>query len=317
MPRILLVKTSSLGDVVHNLPVASDIHSRIAGAEIHWVLEEPFAAIARLHPAVQRVIPAAVRRWRKSWWRVKTRQEIRELFAELRAVPYDAVIDTQGLLKSALIARAASGTRYGAGWRNAREPSFLFYDRTFRVPSGLHAVERNRSLAAQALGYTTPAGVDYGIRAERKSFPWLMTDRYAVLLHATSAREKLWPEERWVTLGNAFHARGLRTVLPWGSTEERSRSERLATAISGALVPPGLVLSDLTSVLSAALFVIGVDTGLTHLAGALGVATVGIFSSTDPASTGLFGCARAANVGHIGASPVADEVLRALERLSA
>jgi heptosyltransferase-1 len=185
------------------------------------------------------------------------------------------------------------------------------------VPGGLHAVERNRSLAAQALGYTTPVRVEYGIRADRKSFRWLATERYAVLLHATSAREKLWPEERWITLGNALHERGLRTVLPWGSPEERARSDRLAAAIRGALVPPALVLSDLTSVLSGALFAIGVDTGLTHLAGALGVATVGIFSSTDPASTGLFGCARAANVGHVAASPAADEVLRALERLPA
>lgn len=316
MPRILLVKTSSLGDIVHNLPVASDIRAQIPAAEIHWVVEEALAPIPKLHTAVQRVIPAAVRRWRNSWWRPETVSEVQAFVRALRATRYDAVIDTQGLLKSALVARAARGTRYGPGWQAWREPLFMLYDHTFHVQRTQHAVERNRSLAAQALRYIAAARVDYGISAARASCPWLTYRHYAVLIHATSARGKLWSEERWIAVGKDLAARGMSAVLPWGSTAEHDRSLRLAASIPEAVVPPALDLSEVASVLSGARCAIGVDTGLTHLAGALGTATVGIYRSTDPAGTGLYGCARGLNLGGGLASPTADEVLQAVERLS-
>ena len=316
MPRILLVKTSSLGDIVHNLPVASDIAANVPGAAIEWVAEEAFAAIPALHPAVQRVIPIAFRRWRNSWSRAETRAQVQAFVRGLREHRYDAVIDTQGLLKSALVARAAHGTRYGLDWRSSREPLAVFYDHVFRIPRELAAVKRNRLLAGQALGYSQSEAVEYGISAPSTRFPWLPTDRYSVLLHATSARAKLWPDERWIALGAALCAQGLRTVLPWGTEGERERSLRLSEAIEGSIVPPALPLVDAASVLAHARSAIGVDTGLTHLAGALGVATVGIYTATDPALTGLYGCRQGLNVGGRGHSPSTDEVLRALEPLT-
>src|SRR5688500_15357975 len=131
MRQILLVKTSSLGDVVHNFPVASDIAAMLPNAAIDWVVEESFAALPRLHRSIRRVVRLAVRRWRQSWWRADTRCEVREFASALRSVRYDAVIDTQGLLKSAVVARAAHGTRYGLDWASSREPLAGFYDRTF------------------------------------------------------------------------------------------------------------------------------------------------------------------------------------------
>ncbi len=162
--RILLVKTSSLGDVVHNLPVASDIHAHVPGARIEWAVEESFADIPRLHPAVATVVAVAPRRWRKSLLGAATRREIGALRARLTQAAYDVVIDTQGLLKSALIARLAPGRRFGLDWSSSREPLRLFYDRTYRVPWGQHAVQRNRQLAGLALGYAPAPSVDYGIR---------------------------------------------------------------------------------------------------------------------------------------------------------
>ena len=316
MQRILLVKTSSLGDVVHNLPVASDIVAAHPGAVIDWVVEESFSAIPALHSAVRRAIPIAVRRWRKAWWHASTRREIQDFVRELRAVEYEAVIDTQGLLKSALVTRVARGRRYGLDWSSSREPLSVFYDRTFNVPRSQAAVERNRVLAARALDYTPPPQVSYGITTVRRDFDWLSSDRYAVLIHATSADRKLWPEDRWIALGLALADRGISSVLPWGSANERERSERLSRSISGSVVPPHLDVRDLAGLLAQAACAIGVDTGLTHLAGALGVATVGIYTATDPSRTGLYGCDRAVSLGGIRCAPDVDQVVQDMERLA-
>jgi heptosyltransferase-1 len=316
MKSILLVKTSSLGDVVHNLPVASDIRRAFPQAAIDWAVEENFAAIPAAHGSVRRVYRVAIRRWRRSLWRAATRREIGAFVSAVRREPYEAVIDTQGLLKSALIARAARGPRYGLDWKSSREPLALFYDRTFRVPWSQHAVERNRSLAAAALGYICSPDVDYGIRAADARPEWLPEGPCAVLIHATSATSKLWPETRWIELGRYLVERNVRCVFPWGNVPERARSERLAQAVKGGIVPPALSMQDVMAVLARAHPVVGVDTGLTHLAGALGAATVGIYCATDPAQTGLYGCRCAANVGGLGEMPEAALVIRALERLA-
>ena len=315
MRRILLIKTSSLGDVVHNLPVASDISAAAPGVEIEWVVEESIAAIPRLHPAVARVLPIAIRRWRASLLNGATRAEIRAFLSGLRQTTYDAVIDTQGLLKSAFIAYAARGVRYGPDLASAREPLSFFYDRTFKVPWTLHAVERNRALAAQALGYAAPPRVDYGIAAPAAKFAWLPEGRYAVLLHVTSARSKLWPPEKWADLGKRIAERGLRSVMPWGNAAERLRAEEIARTVPGSVAPPALAISDAVGVLAGADAVVGVDTGLTHLAAALGRPTVGVYVATDPAATGLYGCPRGLNLGGIGTPPTVAEVLAALGRL--
>lgn len=315
MLRILLVKTSSLGDVVHNLPVVSDILTAAPGSVIDWVAEESFAAIPRLHPGVMRVLPVAVRRWRTSLLSGAVRAEIGAFARELKRQSYDAVIDTQGLLKSAWITWLARGARHGLDFASAREPLALFYDHTHPVPWTLHAVERNRALAARALGYTVPPRVDYGIAASAAGFAWLPHAGYAVLLHATSARSKLWAAACWIELGGRLAQRGLASVLTWGNAAERLRAENIAQSVPGAIVAPGLPLAEAATLLARARAVVGVDTGLTHLAAALEVPTVGIYCATDPAATGLYGSAHGVNLGGIGAPPSVPEVLSALDQL--
>ena len=315
MPRVLLVKTSSLGDVVHNLPVVSDIAAAIPGAQIDWVVEDTFAAVPKLHPDVRRVMPVSLRGWRRRFLQPETWREIACFGRDLRRERYDAVLDTQGLLKSALVTRAAHGTRYGLDWRSSREPLFAFYDRTMSIPRAQPAIERNRQLASRALHYTHAAHVNFGIGADLERLPWLPEGAYAVLIHGTSALPKLWPESRWVALGRALRARGARSVLPWGSSAEQERSARLASSIPDSVVPQRLPLADVARVLAHAWCAVGVDTGLTHLAGALGTATVGIYTATDPRLTGLYGCARAVNVGGPGGSPDVDDVMRQAEGL--
>ena len=317
MKSILLVKTSSLGDVVHNLPAASDIHRAFPDAAIDWVAEEAFAAIPRSHPALREVLPVAIRRWRSALWRREIRAEIAAFVRRLRERHYDAVIDTQGLLKSALITRMARGVRYGLDRQSSREPLGFFYDRTFTVPWLQHAVERNRALAAHSLAYTAVPRVEYGIYARAADLAWSPRQHYVVLLHATSAERKLWPEARWHELGQYFLQRATCCVLPWGNAAERARSERLAEHMPAAVVPPSLRIEEVMALLAGAQAVIGVDTGLTHLAAALGVVTIGLYCATDPARTGIYGCAQGASLGGVGTAPRAAEVIRTLEQVTA
>ena len=314
-PRILLVKTSSLGDVVHNLPVVSDIKRHFPAAEIDWVAEASFAPIASLHAGVSAVMPVAIRRWRRSLLAADTCNEIRGFLQQLQTREYDAIIDTQGLLKSALISCAARGPSHGLDWKSSREPLRMFYHRTHSVPWGQHAVTRNRSLAAQALDYALTQPADFGIRCAPQHFAWLPVARYAVLLHATSADAKLWPEKHWVDLSNYLFLNNIISILPWGNADERARSERLAAAMKNAVVPPALALQDMAALLATSQGVAGVDTGLTHLAAALQAPTVGIYCATDPAATGIHGCPRAVNLGGIGQPPPVRDVIAAIERL--
>ena len=316
MPRILLVKTSSLGDVVHNLPVVSDIRARFPDVEIDWVVEETFAAIPRMHADIGQVIPVAIRRWRHDLLRAETRGRCCAFLQRLREHEYDAIVDTQGLLKSALVTCAARGLRHGLDWKSSREPLRIFYDRTYQVPWGQHAVERNRSLAAQALGYPVSTPANYGANAPTRTLPWLPAARYAVLLHATSAAPKLWPESHWRDVSNYLFLKNIISVLPWGNATERLRSERLAAAMTDAVVPPALDLNDMAALLAKARVVIGVDTGLAHLAVALNVPAIGIYRATDPAATGLYASPRAINLGGVGMIPPVQDVITAIERVT-
>jgi heptosyltransferase-1 len=314
---VLFVKTSSLGDVIHALPAVSDMKAAAPDLEVEWVVEEPLVAIPRLHAGVTAVIPVALRRWRRTFWKGAVRNEMSAFVGHLRTRQYDAVIDTQGLFKSAVIALTARGTRYGLDFHSAREPLGIFYHHTFRVGWHMHAVERNRELVARALGYELTTSCNYGISAVPRAFDWLAGGAYAVLLHATSGDYKLWPESDWVALAAALNANGMRCVLTWGSERERKRSARLAARIGDAVVAPQLDFDALAGLFAGARAVVGVDTGLTHLAAALGVPTVGIYCGTDPAATGVYGCARARNLGGIAAPPAASEVIAAVEALIA
>lgn len=312
---ILLVKTSSLGDVIHALPAISDVRTTGAADVVDWVVEEPFAVVPGLHSGVAGVLPVAIRRWRRTIWQEKTRSEITQYLRRVRARRYDAVIDAQGLLKSALVALAAHGPRFGLDWRSAREPLALFYQRAFSIPRSLHAVERNRLLLARALGYTVPAHCDYGISSAPRRFEWLAASQYAVLLHATSGDYKLWPEHYWMDLGNRLNTGGMCCVLPWGDTREYERASRIADGVRSVVVAPALGIEDFPGLFASAQAVVGVDTGLMHLAAALNVPTIGIYCGTDPAATGVYGCARALNLGGIGSVPAVAEVMAALARI--
>lgn len=314
--RILIVKTSSLGDVIHALPVVTDLRRAYPRLAIDWCVEEGFAAIPRLHPEVDRVLPVAVRRWRKALLSVATWAEMRAFRHQLRSVDYAAIFDLQGLLKSAVIARQACGPVCGFAAEAAREPlAARFYTTSFAIPKVVHAVERNRWLMAAALdlplGEVLERGLDYGIQVSPLAADWLPAAPYVVCLSATSRDDKLWPESHWLALGESLRAQGLGLVFPAGSASERERAERLAAAIPGAVAAPPLAIEQLASLLAGAVGAIGVDTGLTHLAAALAKPTVAIYTASDPGLTGVLGSAPYRNLGGKAQLPTAAAVANA------
>ncbi|MDA8382068.1 MAG: lipopolysaccharide heptosyltransferase I [Betaproteobacteria bacterium] len=318
MSEFLLVKTSSMGDVINALPVVSDIRRHFPEAQVDWVVEEGFADIPMLHPGVRTTLPVAIRRWRGRLAAAATWAQIKDFKATLRARQYEAVLDIQGLIKSAWITRLARGPRCGLDWKSAWEPpASLWYDRTFRVDPSLHAIERYRRLAAAALGYGADAPLDYGLRVPAEPLSWAPDAPYAVLLHATSRDEKRWDDAAWLELARFLHGRGLAAVLPWGSPRERAHAEFLAGRMPAARVAPAMRLREAAALIAQARLVVGVDTGLVHLAAALGTPVIALFCGSDPAQNGVRARTPAVNLGRAGQCPPVGEVLSAVEALAA
>ena len=314
MASILFIKTSSLGDVIHHMPALTEARKARPDARFTWLVEEAFAPLVRLHPAVAEVIPVAWRRWRKSLYAPATLSEIAGNLRAIRAPRYDEIVDSQGLLRTAIIARLARGRRHGYDTTSIREPlAALFYDVRHSVSRDLHAVERNRILSGLALGYAPQGAPDFGLDRARLASPG---PRYGVLLHATARPGKQWPEAHWIALGHVLAGQGIDLVLPWGTDAERARSERIASALPRARVPERAPLDAVARLIAGAQFVVGVDTGLLHLAAALGVPLVAIFAGSKPGLTGPVGSGPIAVLGAQGTPPTVAAVADAVANIA-
>lgn len=297
--RVLLIKTSSLGDVIHALPAITDAASAIPGIRFDWLVEENFAEIPAWHPAVDRVIPVALRRWRKSMLQAWLSGEWRMMTREITQGHYDATIDAQGLIKSAVLCRYATVPVHGLDRDSAREPlASRFYTDRHPVAKGRHAVARLRELFARALNYPIPADDapgSYGLDRNRILSPLRRAehasahDDYLLFLHGTTWATKHWPERYWRKLAERCVAQGFAVHLPWGNEAERLRAERIASGLPKATVLPQLKLAGMAAELAAARACVAVDTGLGHLAAALDVPTLSLFGATHPGLTGAWG----------------------------
>ncbi|MBF8658015.1 lipopolysaccharide heptosyltransferase I [Pseudomonas putida] len=287
--RVLIIKTSSLGDVIHTLPALTDAAHAIPGIRFDWAVEEGFAEIPSWHPAVDQVIPVAIRRWRKHLWQTVRSGEWKAFKQRLRERQYDLVIDAQGLVKSAWLTRYVKAPVAGLDRYSAREGwASRFYDRRLSVAVGQHAVERVRQLFAMALAYDLPEGIGrYGLDLERLQLP--PAAPYVVFLHGTTWATKHWPEAYWRELAERMGRRRLEVRLPWGNPAEKARAERIAQGLNNCQVLPKLNLAGVARVLAAAKACVAVDTGLGHLAAALDVPTLSLFGPTNPGLTGAYG----------------------------
>lgn len=314
--RVLIVKTSSMGDVVHALPAVSDMARALPGIEIDWVVERGFAAMPSQHRAVRRVLPLQWRKWRKSLRTPETRAAIRAWRHEMSRDRYDLIIDMQGLLKSAAFACFAQGPRGGYDWHSIREPlASLTYSRKARVSRQLHAVDRCRQLAAQLLGYPLPdTPPDFGLQAALEAWSPRAGHAFAVLIPCASRPEKLWPQADWVAVGQQLRAKGWDVAVMWGSPEEQRLAQAIADKIDGA-VPPFLTVQQAADTLAQAQVVIGLDTGMSHLAAAHGRPTVGIYCDHEPGLAGLVGSGPVVSLGGKGQVPSLLQVETALAQV--
>jgi heptosyltransferase I len=285
---VLVVRPSSLGDIVHALALIDDIRRHRPEYAIDWVAEVPFVPLVALNPRVRRVIPIAVRRWRHRLFAAATWREAVAFRRDLRVERYAAILDLQEQVKGALITRMARGRRHGPDRASIREPiATLLHDAHHRIDPAQHLIDRCRQLAAAALGYTVDGPPRFGIVPPPPTADVAGGRPYVVLVHATSRADKLWPEADWRGLIDALNTAGYAVLLPWGSADERLRSERLADRRPSAIVPPHQRLPALAGLLARAELVVGVDTGLVHLAAAVGAPTLAIFTATDPALAGV------------------------------
>ena len=288
--RVLVIKTSSMGDIVHTLPALSDAVAARPGIRFDWVVEEAYAEIPAWHPAVETVIPVALRRWRQRPRSQLHRQQWRECKAHLSKNYYDFIIDAQGLLKSAWLTRYARGPRYGMDAKSVREfIATWFYHRRLSIPKGRHAIWRLRKLFAETLEYPMPStAVDYGIQMD----DFLHTGNdgpYLVFLHATSRAEKEWPVSHWRHLCRIAGEAGYQLRLPWGTAPEHRQAESIAEAHHAAEVLPHLNLRALAGVLAGARGIVAVDTGLAHLAAALKKPAAVLYGPSAPTLIGTCG----------------------------
>lgn len=310
--RILIVRTSSLGDLVHMLPAISDIARHVPGASIDWIVEEGFAEVPSWNPAVHEVIPVAHRRWRKSWWAPQTRAERAALRRNLAARRYDVVLDMQALMKSVWLVRQTHGERHGLDRRSAREPlASFFYDVRHTVEFWQPAVIRQRKLAASAFGYEYEGEPDFGLsrftaNAEIQS--------YAVIMPSASRDDKLWPAENWHAVFDRLAEHGLGLKLLSGNEREADRARQLAAGRAGVEIMPRMSLTAVAEVLASARIMVGLDSGLTHLCAGLGRPTIGIYKASTPVRTPLQGASYTASLGERGAEPSAQTVLSAVEQ---
>lgn len=299
MTHILVVKTSSMGDVIHTLPAVTDASRLLPGITFDWVVEESFQDIPASHTAVQEVIPVALRRWRKHITAALVGGEFRLFRTALKRNHYDLVIDAQGLMKSALITRLAGARSVGLNWQSAREPiCSLFYQQKVEIPRKQHAVERIRLLFAEALNYSVPEETGrYGISADTVSLgegleKYRHTHSYTgqiLFLHGTAWESKHWPIVYWQQLAEQVIDSGYRVLLPWGDEKEKQQAELIASGKREALVLPRLNIRELMGILAFAEGVVSGDTGLGHLAVACEVPTIAIYGPTNPSLTGSYG----------------------------
>jgi len=302
--KVLIVKTSSMGDVIHTFPAVQDALRARANISFDWCVEEAFAGIVALHPAIGTIHKVALRRWRRQILSPDTWREGATLRKALRAARYDLVLDAQGLLKSAFVAKFPGAPIAGFDKASAREPSAaLFYDQRYGVPRDLHAIERTRRLFALALGYEPDLSIlDSGIAVPSGNTP-IPTGQVATLLHGTSREDKKWPVQEWITTAGLLVGRGFTPVTTWSNEKERAVAEAIGKAVPATLVLPKSPLSEVAGLIGRSTLVIGADTGLTHLAAAFGLPTVAIFLTTEPGLTGPRGQYASTLVAH-GDQPV-------------
>jgi heptosyltransferase I len=280
-----------MGDLIHTLPALSDAKKRHPEIRFDWVAEQAFAEIPSWHAAVEDTIPIRLRSFKRQPFSSKVHEETVLALRRLRSRRYEYIIDAQGLIKSAAVGCLARGDfRAGMDWSSCKEgAASLAYRKRFKIDRNRHAIDRIRELFAKIFEYDyDDIQLDYGLnRRKFGSFP--AKRPYVVFLHGTSAEKKLWNNVEWIQLARFADETDFDVLLPWGNSEERLRAETLASTGRNLTVLPSMGLTEMAGVLAGARGVVGVDTGLSHLAAALGTPATTLYLATSPWLTGTRG----------------------------
>ena len=324
MLKILLVRVSSMGDVLHNMPVVNDLLRHAPDAIIDWVVEEAYVHLVQLHPGVRKIIPFALRRWRKTLLTKTTRHEMAQFYSDLRGEKYDLVLDTQGLLKTGIImglaklnpagkkVGLANGTE-GSGYEAA---SRFFHTDSLPVDIHTHAVLRGRLVAAHACGYKIDTPASFGLSAPDLHPAWLPDTAFATFFHGTAGAAKKWPRANWVKIAQALAIKNMPILLPWGTAEEKMESEQMAEQMPNATVLPKLSMQEAIVLAQRASLAVGVDTGLTHIAAAYETPTIEIYCASPRWKTEGNWSAKIINLGDQGQPALVEDVLHAITILT-
>lgn len=290
--RVLIVKMSSMGDIIHTLPAMTDASKALANVQFDWVVEEAFTEIPSWHKQIRQIIPIALRRWRTQLWQATRTGEVKNFYKQLRAQPYDFVLDAQGSIKSAITTRLSRGCRLGMDRNSVRESlANLAYQQTFSVPRQQHAINRLRQLFAKALKYSLPETLpDYGINKENLNQTKIELPKdYLVFVPNASWSAKCWSNDSWCSLLENMTHQGISVFIPWGTEKERENAIQLTKKFPLATVLPSLNLNEMAAVLSHTKAIVSVDTGLSHLGAALGIPSIILYGPTNPSLIGTIG----------------------------
>ncbi len=291
MRRILLIKLTSFGDLIHVLPALSDALLADPSIQFDWVIDNHFAEVASWHPAIKQCFRTSHRHWRKHLASSSTYSDVKNLIQNIRETKYDLIIDGQGNFKTALLSLCAKGTRTGFDRHSVREwIAHIAYQKSFPASKKIHAIDRLRVLFSQAIGYPLPqTSPNFQLKEECFTKPILdLPSSYLVFVHNASWKTKLWPEDHWKKLITLSVRHGFTVLLPWGNKEEEERAKRLAICPE-AKVLPFLNLSQIGYVLKNAAAAVCMDTGLSHLAAALNIPSITLYGATDAGLTGASG----------------------------
>lgn len=308
--RVLIIQTGPLIELVHSLPVSSDLRREFPQLAIDWCVDEKLAGLVRLHPAVDRILPVALSRWRHTSWHVATWREIGHIRRILRAVDYEAVFDLTGNLTSAFIAHQACGPVCGYEPPTRLRRRLAHYDASYLIPNIGHPVERHRWLIAAALELPLEMPLDFGLRAPPLQADWLPAAPYVVFLCSSACTETPWPPDHWAELGKALQARGFSIVLSPVEAEDKI-CNALVSALPEAHPAPEIPLETLAGMLAGAAGIIGNHCPALHLAAALARPTIAVGSDDDPAAGGILSAAPFRNLGGQGKIPEVAAVLNA------
>ena len=298
--RVLIIKLTSMGDLMHAFPALTDVATHNPTVQFDWVVDESFAEVPRWHPAVKQVITTAHRRWRKNILSSIVTGEFSQFYRQLNASDYDVIIDMQSNLKSACVSWLRRGDVYGYDRHTCREkPAHWAYKKHYHVSLRQHAIERQRELFSRIFGYDKPISAsDYGVNLRMctlpnevkvDNVPIQLPKKYVVFVHNASWPTKLWSIEYWRALTQQVVQKGYSVLLPCGNKQEYERAKTIALNNSQAIALPRLSLNTMAAIMKNAQAAVCSDTGLAHMAAVTATPAITLYAVTDTVLIGTVG----------------------------